>query len=995
MGVEGSDGGWTLGPKKTTLSVEHAVNEPILLPVKPADDPLRVDATSLVKPEIKPEIKTEQPRPDPPAEPSASAGVIVLQDGELDPLSAMMGSSVSVADPPKASSKRTLVAPSAIPVVKDERNDYLDEWIMAKDGIFQDFASETFKVKLHANDQAFVDDSTSRQFVYSEGDPQTDSSAIRKARARLEQLESKKEPEGASATVEVSKTEYVDRVKTLQTDFVAAWLDDQKVLALRIAIKCFKLLGDVSFPKLYPCMFVLVSDVLDCFGSHVYNRILAKAEETLEQPLPSNFTSNDICIEAKETCRNWFYKTACIRELLPRIYTEIALLRCYRFLCDGEYPQIVSRLSNMIRGIGDPTIGLYCRAYLALASSRVLPPSTPNPALLSSMQDYMYIMHRFSLDTVAYFPILTLHEITESEMRAMHSPAVEWLAKGIALHASGNEAEALLSQYKQYPENGMVLSHLIKTFPPTALAKHTMDIVYLIKQTTGPKVDLYRCLCTQLVHASPPDADKLTFLNEVWGTITQLSDIHAYLTCATGFMQLLVAHYSSREVVILLKDIVRHLNTAETMDAKMYQMLQAIMTTIILEARRQLYYFSTIITSSEFLTLLGMFRHTTNVALSKRLLETFLRKSKVTLNVHGPHAALVQILFSLSLRIHDALDSLSAKPELAEAASLLCNFVLALDAALTRDGEDALLQLLVDCRSAFYKLDKVKACLIRRVLALAVRAYPRIHMTSTRNFVKGCLAYCHITIPSLPDPLEKLSLMTACAKVALLCHCLPQMDAFVKASIVLMTEVPSAEAAAQEAALRDNDGPVSAAMYESLVCAAMRDLLSLLVVVPSLSAEAPLYFYHGYANALGKFAWHPKDVNGLRMHIQLLPFLSACAQETAPYKIGLGTCDVLRALTELKSQVDVQCDVALDLVNHLLACVDATQPAALERLIKILLGVQKHYDVLHGDLKVYYANTRDALVQQALTKIVRAGHLDASQQRLSALLKALDAPPSA
>jgi len=102
--------------------------------------------------------------------------------------------------------------------------------------------------------------------------------------------------------------------------------------------------------KFYPSKFVLVTEILDTFGKLVFERIKRRSvtydsPTSPPKPLPGallfplsflllsnyysrvliksliaeNFTSDMVAEHARETCRNWFFKIASIRELLPRM----------------------------------------------------------------------------------------------------------------------------------------------------------------------------------------------------------------------------------------------------------------------------------------------------------------------------------------------------------------------------------------------------------------------------------------------------------------------------------------------------------------------------------------------------------------------------------------------------------------------------------------------------------------------------------------------------
>ncbi|CAH0488674.1 unnamed protein product [Peronospora farinosa] len=878
----------------------------------------------------------------------ASMELVVLQDGDMDPLGALSSSTagkMTHSEFPDVNVSTSIDFVHSIPIVIPSTVKH--KWKEHTDRLLAKYADHTFKIKASMFEVNELENEILcvPKSEYQMKDDLVEASVIKKTRTRLEQLDRGPEKNRSLSgqdeeTIEISQSQYVAKVKEMQKKLVTSWEHNYKVEALRIAIKCVKLLADIhTAPQLYPCVFVLVSEVLDTFGKLVFDRIHARASEDenglpLPEVLGEHFTSSDINVQATETCRNWFYKSACIRELLPRI------------------------------GVGEPMVALYARLYLSLTSSELLGTSLPADQTIvvsSSLFDYFYAFNWFRQHKLEHW--LRTHKMEYGEYLALHSPAVEWLFKCAAPGASQDTFDSLLAHSQEYFDSSMVLKHLCECLGAQFYASTPTEILELIR-TSSPslvsKCHLYSLVAVQLsnvpVIAENESGGKLQFLNSSWSSITSQEDITQYMECAAAYMKLIVAHFSHREALILLKDVVRHLNAAtpKELTAKTYNLLGALIENAVFGAKQHYEFFSKLIPSTPFLTIMDMFKRESSVNVAKKVLRAFVggnmkkssnRSGTLRLHVVGPEAAVAHTLLVVCCRVHDALNSLSTVSEHAEASRDISAFITRLgyvneSSAVSEraqiEKQEALLMLYTDCRRAFYKLDQIKMLLIAMVLRLAMHAHKRIsgkavlangskkRAHARRSFIQSCLAFAHVTIPSIDTPLEKLQLMVSAANVALVTSCIPQMDSMVKAAIVMLADIDLS--AVRPSFNCDTDSgmltfgaPTHAAAVRLFgvvgissnykideVVQVVGQLMSVLVYAPSLNDEDAFYYITALRKAvLERMTWIPRNspslshrleagVARVRVLLMLAEVYALWAQQSLPGRLdGVDSNDVL------------------------------------------------------------------------------------------------------
>lgn len=755
-----------------------------------------------------------------------------------------------------------------------------------------------------------------------------------RTQARLELLD-----DSAAAkekrVLKLNQKDYIRHIQKLHRALSNAWKKEQRVKSLKIAIQCAKTLADTTVIQFYPSKWTLITQVLDTFGALVYQRIIDRAMKDDHRTgakgvaLPEHFTAEDVPEAARETCRNWFFKIASVRELLPRLYVEIAIIGNYKFLSADIYKQVIYRQNLMLRGVGDPLIATYLRAYLARKGWEVLP--MYKDYVIRGFYDYLFI-HDVMMAREPFQSMIESYQLTREQYLDLYTPAVDWLLSCIAYQAKRDVLEEMLAKYREY-KNPLVLHFIITSFTPAFIAEMAPAVAILIQESESldyPKFQIYaafgQCLCR---HA--PASDKVRgVLGSIWQMVSKIENPVHYMKCAEVWIEYPSMYLEGSDIDAILSDIIQHIKPE-----KAYEGLQDELLTVVTRLLAHMDDYTVVFNQlHHFLPLLDLFDGEHKVTVNRLLLEGFVANHKgATMD-----PLIISTMFQVCKTVHDSINALSFDDDVKRIGMALCAFMCKIDFGKQVDKH---LQFFVECRSAFANLDAVKETLVISVCGLAMKTLKLAggkHSTKTSAFVRACIAFCFVTIPTMEQPFPQLRLYMLSASAAMMNGALPQADDLLKACVATVKEVPVV-------LNLEGDSGSSTESVERQLVEQLEQLASLLVAAPGHPEEGPFYLVRGLLKVVIDYPWEEHSAARGMVYLALLKCLYAHAQDTLPYHVaGVDGNDVLYAgeasfMAEIKELMDGLVDLLLKLLAGLQGSDD---PVVKRRQAELASAVCSH-----------------------------------------------------
>lgn len=672
----------------------------------------------------------------------------------------------------------------------------------------------------------------------------------------------------------VSQQEYVMRLRELNNEIAQAWQQNERATALKLSIKVARLLSDTSVPQFYPTLFILVTDIMDTLGSLVWKRIKRKAEfddeGNLIQILPEGFTCIDVPREAKETCNNWFYKIGSIRELLPRIYLEMAILRSRHFLHENPL-NVCQRLSLMIRGLANPLASAFAHLYLARCAQALIPYETG--FLITGLSDYITLFQRVLSGNLGSNIMKSYGE------KWMHvrlvEPVIEWIIRCIFNHADQERIINLLRDFgvqlnvwkptQNIHPVSVLVHYLLKQLPARIVSTHALGLLKLVESSVDPSIAQYmnyRLLGFKLCECSPPRELCLTILNDVLEVVTQYADANEYLMVVDVYIDYILQNSMEDQLNMILDDISEHVTGIVVNDAELSS-LESIIRKLILHFTDLTH----VLSLDHFVDILDVLYGSTRVSVNKHILIHISRSNQ---RIRDP--VVRQFLFEVSKVLHESIDSLSGEDDCRQITYIVNHFVQLVDFG----GDiEQYLSFLIDCRATFGKMDLLKETLAHSSNYLAARTSKMAkgsHQMQVTDFVKACVSFNEVTIPSIKSILTRLNLLLETAEVALQNALVSHTEGLLTTAISCLQEIQSKD---ELCSMGDEEG----------IVAFVQKLAAFLIVVPGHPTLGAFYLLKGLLMLLDSQPWLMPGLRSIQALCAIVSSTAALAQKELPYHV--------------------------------------------------------------------------------------------------------------
>ncbi|XP_026817702.1 UPF0505 protein C16orf62 homolog isoform X1 [Rhopalosiphum maidis] len=722
-------------------------------------------------------------------------------------------------------------------------------------------------------------------------------------RSRLEELEEFDDQMEYSEKelYDLTQQEFVTHMDNLGKEIIGAWNNEQRVKALKIVIQCTKILSYTSPLQFYPSKFVLVTDLLDLFGDLVFKRLKSKSEiiDGCITKLPDKFTPDMVPDAAKETCQNWFFKIASIRELIPRLYIEAAILRSYRFIKPAEQNVALLRLIKMVRGIGNPLVAWYARCYLCRIG--VLTNLSINyfeESFKDILLTYKQLNNRFVCKEIQ------TQNMNMDKFLQLLCPALEWIVKGLSAGKDPRSLDEIVRWCTLQNLHGLLINAIVITFPGNYLS---MKAEYLINLIAKWEYDVFpQTLVVQNLGMSLRGhlvSNASNVFREVWKMVNKVKDSERFMACAEAWIYFIVKHFKNKEISVFMDDVTRHLSNRvgiERFHTQLHNILQHLLNYI--EDFEDTFHMNYL------LPYLDMFGSDTNKsARCKIVLEAYRTRGE---NVESSDPVINDCLMYMCKILHDSVDSLTVEDEVRQISRLIACFVFRVNYG---NDLEKYLNFYMEARGAFIRLDYVQSALVQCVNKLMVLSVSNSRALVKNSFARACSAYCYITIPSITSSLVKLQLYILTGQTSLLNGCLGQADACLKAASMVVSDFP---------ATLEVDGLIIDA--EPILVSYIKQMLSILLVVPDCPDLEVLHQVKLLIRAIRQYSW-TDPMQPHMLYLYVLDILATATLDTYPYRIpDVDSNDVLYGREpQFVADVDSICTVVLDnILERLYSLVD-------------------------------------------------------------------------